>query len=108
MAAESVVSGFPFHSESGPAEHDEPQRHVDDGRGHHAKDEILHRPPERDLGDEHADERAPSDPPAPVEEGPVVHPVLWAGSARCSLGKDPAPVRQTWARGGGAATQIIL
>ena len=34
----------------------------------------LDCPAPGDLGDEHADEGAPADPPAPVEDGPGVHP----------------------------------
>ncbi len=42
----------------------------------HAADQLTHGPALGDTGNEHADERAPGDPPGPVEHGPQAQPAL--------------------------------
>ena len=90
VAAETCVSRFSLHPETGPSKHDEPHGDVDRGRDHHAKDELFHCAPDGDLCNEHADKGAPCDPPAPVEESPVVHPGLRSRRRNFSVRQETA------------------
>ena len=41
---------------------------------HRTGDDLPHSPASGDFGDEHSNKRRPGDPPAPVEDRPVIHP----------------------------------
>ena len=75
-ADDACACGLALHLEAGSSVDDEPQEAVDDGHGHDAHDELADGAAARDLGSKHSDERRPRDPPAPVEDRPVVHPGL--------------------------------
>ncbi|MNC16943.1 hypothetical protein D3C75_648080 [compost metagenome] len=63
------------HVDGAVAEHGHPQQGEAGGDEQHAADELADGPPARHAGDEHADERGPGHPPAPVQQGPATEPV---------------------------------
>ena len=63
------------------AEDAEPHEGVDGGDDQGGEDELAQRAALRDLGQEGADEGAPGDPPAPVEERPGREPAAAAAVA---------------------------
>ena len=74
VARDARQDRLPLHLYSRPADDAEPQERVDARDDQGVSDEVPDGAALGDLGDEHTDERAPGDPPAPVEDGPVVHP----------------------------------
>ena len=74
VARHSGQSGVAFHLDSRSTHEAEPHEGVDDRNGQGIVDELPDRAAFGDLGDEHAHEGRPGDPPAPVEDRPVVHP----------------------------------
>ena len=83
---------FPLHPQSRASEDDHPHEDVDHRRCHRPRNELLHSATNGDLGDEHANEGAPGDPPAPVEDGPNIHPGSWSITALNSIWKMLTPV----------------
>ena len=92
VAAAAGAGRLALDPEAGPAEDGAPEKDEDDGGGHGAVDELLDGPAPGDLCDEHADKGAPGDPPAPVEDGPAVHPAGRAVGRVEAVGHVPAPV----------------
>ena len=66
--------GPAVHADGGCAEDAEPQHGVQEGQGQGVQDHLLDGTSSRDAGHERAHKRGPSDPPAPVKDGPPVHP----------------------------------
>ena len=74
VARHSGQSGVAFHLDSRSTHDGQPHERIDDWHGQGAVEEFSNCAAFGDLGDEHAHERRPGDPPAPVEDRPVVHP----------------------------------
>ena len=74
VARHSSQSGVAFHLDFRSTHDAHPQQGIDDRHGECAVEKFSNGATSRDLGDEHARERRPGDPPAPVEDRPVVHP----------------------------------
>src|SRR5699024_10632589 len=79
---DDVVAAEELFVQAGPAQDGEPYEADDRGHEQHASDELADGPPPGDPGNEHANERRPGDPPAPVEDGPAGEP---AGGALAAL-----------------------
>src|SRR5699024_3306571 len=77
-----VVTAEELLVQPGTTEDGEPDEPDDAGHEQHTGDELADRAASGDAGDEHAHERRPGDPPAPVENGPSGEP---AGSALTAL-----------------------
>ena len=74
--------------ERGAAERGEPENREQRRHQQHAEDELAHRAAARDPRDEHADERRPGDPPAPIERRPGVLPAARALGHRAGVGPE--------------------
>ena len=67
-------NGPAVHADGGRTEDAEPKHGIEEGQGEGVHDHLLDGTSTGDAGHESAHEGGPSDPPAPVEDGPPVHP----------------------------------
>jgi len=65
---------FPVHLNACTAEAREPDEAIDHRHRKCEIDDLRHSPALRDFRQEHANERRPRNPPAPIEDRPPIHP----------------------------------